>query len=168
MTLAARLEAVIGRNGSIIRKVSGFKAPFKKVKALTATIFLGACVNYNAEDSNVVKLAVKGEPVMGVIVGTADGVIDLTKDSDNPYAINTFLWMYVPGEGDEIYLTGKTNVAIAFNDRIQVDGGYCIKFAYVDSTEATDTHAGKIAICQKAITAAGATEKITLAIWGGN
>lgn len=167
MALDARLEAYIGRNGSIIRKYRGVpEKGLERVKASTATLFLGAGVQFTAEAVPTVKLAVLGEISDGVIVGTVDGANDLTKDSDSPYAINTWLWMYKPQEHDEVYGISKTNVSITFNFPVQFDGGFLVMWAYVNATEATDVLIGVVGAAMKAVTAAADTEKALLYKWG--
>lgn len=170
MTLASPLKTVIGRNGSIIRKKMGAGGDYEKVRANGADLFISALVTHTGEteDDPDVDLCAKGERVDGVIVGPADDAIDLDKDSDDPYADNTFLLMYIPIEGEEIYLTAKTNTAFTVYTRAQADGGFIIPFAYVNATEATDTLESVVGTVQKAVSAVASTETVVPVKWGGN
>jgi|GEM_PF-3877383 len=168
MTLASPLKTVLGRNGSIIRKMMGSGGRFEKVRANGTDIFITAFVTRTGETDPDVDLCAKGEHCDGIIYGPWSGDVDLDKDSDDCYDDNTWLMMYVPVNGDEIYFTAKTNSAIGKGDLVQVDGGFGIAFAYADGTEATDTLQSVVGTCQDAVTAAASTEKVTWLIWGGN
>lgn len=169
MTLASPLKTVIGRNGSIIRK--GGKGTYHKVRANGADLFIGAAVTRTGEsaDDPDVDLCGAGENIDGYIVGPADDAIDLDKDADDPYADNTWLLMYKPGIGDEIYIVIKTNTAITVNTLVQIEAGFGIAWAYTDSTELTDTLRSIAGLARNTISAVAATETVCLIeVTGGN
>jgi len=170
MTLASPLKTVLGNNGSIVRKHVGQGGNTELVRANGADLFIGALVTHTGETENDpdVDLCAKGERPDGVIIGPAYDAIDLDKDSDDTYADNTWLLMYVPQEGEEIYLVAKTNTAFTVYTRAQADGGYIIPFAYVDATEATDTLESVVGTVQNAVSAVADTETVVLVKWGGN
>ena len=118
MTLGSPLKTVLGRNGSIIRRKMGIGGRFEKVRANGADLFMTAFVTRTGETDPDVDLCAKGEHIDGVIYGEADGTINLDKDSDDCYADNTWLLMYAPVPGDEIYFTAKTNSAIGKGDMV--------------------------------------------------
>ena len=164
MTLASPLKTVIGRNGSIIRRKSGQGGRYETVRANGADLFISAWVTYAGEtaDDPDVDLCAKGETPNGIIVGPAFAATDLDKDSDDCYDDNTWLKMYIPVPGDEIYCTSKTNSDITYGGRIIVDGGFVDDFAYGDGTENTDTMESHIGNAMTAATAAATTEKVVL------
>ena len=132
MALASPLKTVIGRNGSIVRKHVGAGGITERVRANGTDIFIGALVTHTGEtaDDPDVDLCAKGEHPDGVIIGPADSAIDLDKDSDDCFDDNTWLLMYIPLPGEEIYLCAKANSAITVYTRVQADGGFIIAFAY--------------------------------------
>ena len=158
MTLASPLKTVMGRHGSIIRK--GGNGETKLVRANGTDIFLGAAVTYTGETRPDVDLCAKGEQMDGIIIGPAYTALDLDKDSDSCFADNTWLIMYIPLPGDEIYMTAKTNTSITVNVRIQIDGGFIIPWAYVDGAEVTDTLESVIGKSLTAVTGAASTEAV--------
>jgi len=168
MTLGSPLKTVIGRDGDIIRKKMGSGGRFEKVRANGVDIFMTALVTRTGETAPDVDLCAKGEVVDGVIYGEANGTINLDKDSDDPYDDNTWLMMYIPARGDEVYFTAKTNSAIDQGKQVQADGGFGIAFAYTDTAEATDTLVSTIGVNAEAITATASTEKVGWVTWGLN
>ena len=170
MALASPLKTVIGRGGSIIREHVGQGGITKRVRANGADLFIGALVTFTGEtaDDPDVDLCAKGEHVDGVIIGPADSAIDLDKDADDPFADNTYLLMYIPLPGEEIYLTAKANTAITVYVRVQADGGFIIPFAYVDGAEVTDTLESVVGTSQNTISAVASTTTICLVKWGHN
>jgi len=170
MTLASPLKTVMGRNGSIVR--TGIRGKILKVRANGSDLYLGAPVTFTGETANNpdVDLCAAGEQPDGVIIdadpsSTYHG--DLDKDSDDPYADNTLLLMYIPIAGDEIYMTVKTNTALTVYTRVQVEAGYLILFAYTDGTQLTDTLESVIGKTLTAVTAVASTETIALIRWSG-
>ena len=171
MALASPLKTVIGRNGSIIRKMTGMGGTFHKVRANGADLFISAMVTRTGESANDpdVDLCGAGENIDGIIVGPADDAIDLDKDSDDPYADNTWLLMYKPVIGDEIYITIKTNTAITVNTLVQCEAGFGIAWAYTNATELTDTLRSIIGLARNTISAVASTETVCLVEFtGGN
>ena len=169
MTLASPLKTVIGRNGSIIRK--GGNGTYHKVRSNGSDLFIGAAVTRTGEsaDDPDVDLCGAGENIDGYIVGPADDAIDLDKDSDDTYADNSWLLMYKPDIGDEIYITIKTNTAITVNTLVQIEAGFGIAWAYSDGTELTDTLRSIAGLARTTISAVGSTETICLIeVTGGN
>ena len=61
--------------------------------------------------------------------------------------------------GMTVWTVAKVNTAIDKNTRCQVDGGFCIPFAYVDAAVATDTLVSVIGSSNTAITATADTTK---------
>lgn len=164
MTLASSLKSNLSGN-SIIRKRSGAGGGFDLVRANGADLFLGAIVTYFGETSGDpdVDLAAAGEPHDGVIVGPAYGALDLDKDSDDCFADNTWLIMYKPAPGDELYLTAATNTACTYGEHVTKDGGFVAgDFSYTDGTQASDLMEDVIGRARETITAATGTEKIVL------
>ncbi len=169
MTLASPLKTVIGRNGSIIRK--GGHGTYHKVRANGADLFINAAVTRTGEaaDDPDVDLCGAGENIDGYIIGPADDAVDLDKDSDDTYADNTWLLMYKPGIGDEIYITIKTNTAITVNTLVQIEAGFGIPWAYVNATELTDTMRSIAGLSRTTVAAVASTETICLIeVTGGN
>lgn len=170
MVLASPLKTVLGRNGSIIRKHVGQGGNYETVRSNGADLFITAAVTHTGETTSDpdVDLCAKGERIDGIIFGEADAAIDLDKDSDDTFADNTWLIMYIPIEGEEIYLTAKTNSAITTFTRVQADGGFFIAFAYTNATENTDTLESVAGTCQDTVAAVASTETVFLCKWGGN
>lgn len=170
MTLASPLKTVIGSNGSIIRKKNGMGGTYHKVRANGADLFISAAVTRTGEsaDDPDVDLCAKGEDIDGYIVGPADDAIDLDKDSDDCFADDTWLLMYCPVKGDEIYITIKTNTAITVNTLIQIEAGFGIAWAYTDTAEATDTLRSIAGKSRTTVGAVASTETICLIEVGGN
>lgn len=164
MTLASPLKTVIGRNGSIIRRHVGAGGRYETVRANGADIFISAWVTYAGETAGDpdVDLCAKGETPNGIIVGPAFAATDLDKDSDDCFADNTWLRMYIPLPGEEVYCTAKTNSDITAGGRIVIDGGFVDDLAYADGTENTDTMQSTIGNAMTAATAAATTEKVVL------
>ncbi|MHA2181047.1 MAG: hypothetical protein ACXAAH_06470 [Promethearchaeota archaeon] len=169
MTLASPLETVIGRNGSIIRRYVGGGGTHHKVRANGADLFNSALATRTGEtaDDPDVDLCAKGERINGIIVGEWDKTVNLDKDSDDPYADNTWLDMYTPLPGEEVYITIKTNTAITVYTDVQADGGFGIPWAYGDGTEATDTRVSIAGQSQNTIAAVASTETACLIEWSG-
>lgn len=129
-----------------VKKVNGYIRKVVKASSGSATIFISALVTLKGETagSPEVDLAVLGQPVHGVITGQAWAARDMSKDSDSPFADGVYLLMERLDPGDQVWLTGKTNVTIAFGASVQCDGGYIIAFAYTDASVETDTLSGVI------------------------
>lgn len=166
MTLASPLKTVIGRNGSIIRMGGGGR--HHKVRANGADLFITAMVTRTGEtaDDPDVDLCGAGETINGIIVGEWDKT-DLDNDSDDPFADNTWLDMYEPANGEEIYITIKTNTAITVFTLVQCEAGFGIAWAYTNATELTDTLRSIAGQSQNTIAAVGSTETVCLIIWKG-
>ncbi len=167
MALETRLSAIAQQYGIhdiFLKKKHGRDPILVKASSGAATIFIGALVTKKGETAGTpeVDLCAKGEPVAGIIVGEAWAATNLKYDSDNPFPDGTYLWMEEIEDGDEFLVTGKTNTAIAYQDRIQADGGFAIPFAYADATEATDTLESVIGKAEEAKGATAGTEKIFL------
>lgn len=170
MTLASPLKTVIGNRHSIIKLRAGLGGTIKLVRSNGADLFISAAVTYSGETASDpdVDLCAKGEQPDGIIIGPAYDAIDLDKDSDDTFADNTWLYMYSPLPGEEIYMTTKTNSAIDYGARVQVDGGFLIAFTYGDATEETDLLQSVVGKTLTAISATASTEKIALIKWGTN
>ena len=166
MALDTRLQAKLsGQSKDIFRKKVGPRERvLVKASSGSATIFITALVTRKGETAGTpeVDLAAKGEPIAGVIVGQAWAATDLSKDSDDPYADGTYLLMERLYIGDQVWLTAKTNTAIAFGGSVQCDGGFIIPFAYVDAAAATDTLSGVIGNALIGCSATADTEKLCL------
>jgi hypothetical protein len=169
VTLASPLKTVIGRNGSIIRRQVGAGGTFHKVRSNGADLFISALVTRTGETENDpdVDLCAKGERINGIIVGEWDGTVNLDKDSDDLFADNTWLKMYTPLPGEEVYITIKTNTAITVYTDVQADAGFGIPWAYVNATEATDTRVSIAGQAQIAVSAVASTETVCLIEWSG-
>jgi len=167
MTLASPLKTVMGDTGDIIRKHVGQGGSTTLVRANGSDLFLGAVVTFSGETVNDpdVDLCAKGEQPDGIIIGPAYSAVDLDKDSDDCYDDNTWLTMYTPLPGEEIYLTVKTNTSISYGARVQVDGGFLIPWAYTNATEVTDVLESVIGKSMTAVTAVASTEAIALIRW---
>ena len=168
MTLASPLKTVIGRAGSIVRK--GGHGTYHKVRANGADLFIGAMVTRTGESASDpdVDLCAKGENIDGIITGAWDET-DLDKDSDDTFADNSWLMMYKPNIGDEIYVTIKTNTAITVNTLVQCEAGFGIAWAYANATENTDTLRSIIGLARTTIAAVASTETVCLIeVTGGN
>jgi hypothetical protein len=169
VTLSASLKSSVSGN-SVIRKRQGSGGRFERVRANGSDIFLGAMVTRKGEtaDDPDVDLAATGERVAGVIVGPAPpNVLDLDKDSDDCYADDTYLLMYVPVPGDQLYLTAATNTACTYGE-LQVNSGGFIggDFSYANSAVATDSLIDVVGYSLETISAATGVEKIVLIEWG--
>lgn len=167
MTLASPLKTVIGRNGTIIRVGGGGK--HHKVRANGDDLFITAMVTRTGEtaDDPDVDLCGKGETINGIIFGEWNKTVDLDKDSDDCFADNTWLDMYEPLPGEEVYITIKTNTAITVFTLVQCEAGFGIAWAYTDGTEATDTLRSIAGQSQNTISAVASTETICLIRWAG-
>jgi hypothetical protein len=154
MALASRLATVSQSHGVIYKGGNGRTVT---VRANGDDIFLTAIVTAYGETLPDVDLAGSGEPVSGVIIAEAFPYkVDLSKDSDSPFDDNTYLHMYVPQDGDQLYLTVKTNSSIAQENWFKADGGFIVTSAKADAL-------GRI---KEAITAVSGTEQIALCEWG--
>ena len=145
-------------------KTNGYKRILVKASSGGDTIFLGAIVTRTGETAGTpeVDLCAKGEPVYGVITGKAWAARDMSKDSDSPYVDGTKLLLERLEEGDQVWLTAKTNTAITEAKSVQVDGGFIIDFAYTDAAAATDTLSSVIGNAAIGCTATGSQEKLCL------
>ena len=160
MTLASPLKTVIGLNGKIIRK--GGCGTIHKVRANGADLFLTAAVTRTGETGANVDLCAAGEDIDGYIIGEWDMTVNLDKDSDDPFADDTWLAMYCPVKGDEIYVTIKTNTAVTINVLVQCEAGFGIPWAYSNATEKTDTLRSIMGKCRTTVAAVGSTETVCL------
>ena len=166
MSLSVRLVTALGTN-SIVRKGAG---KYKKVRANGSDLFLTAGVTKTGETAGNpdVDLAAVGEVVFGIITGTADSGVDLSKDADSPYADNTWLMMYIPDVNDEVYMTILSATVVTEYTRIGISAGFIAPFTYADGTSITDTTNGYVGIALEAGAGATATEYIILVQWRGN
>lgn len=156
MTLASPLKTVTQSN-SVIYK--GGQGRTEKVKANGTDLFLTAIVTKYGETAPDVDLCGSGEPISGVITGEYSPYkIDLDKDSDDPYDDDDDLQMYIPQDGDQLYLTVKTNTAISYGDWVKVDGGF------VDSGAKADAFGRCVE--PDGISAVSGTETVALFEWG--
>ena len=147
-----------------IKKEKGEKRILVKASSGADTIFISAIVTRKGETAGTpeVDLCAKGEPVFGVIVGQAWAARDMSKDSDSPFTDGTFLFMERLEDGDQVWLTAKTNTTITFGGTVQVDGGFIIDFAYVDAAAATDTLSSAIGNTLVGCTLTAGQEKLCL------
>jgi len=154
MTLSTSLANKTQSNGVIVK---GGNGRTETVQANGADIFLTAIVTGDGESNPDVDLAGAGEPVGGVIICSQFPYeVDLSKDSDSCYSDNTYLGMYVPQSGDELYLTVATNSSIAKDNWFKASGGFIVTSAKADA----------LGTCLEAITAASTVEQIALCRWG--
>lgn len=168
MTLTSPLKDEISGN-SIIRKRNGAGGNIELVRANGSDLFLGALVSYFGETAGDpdVDLSAAGAPVDGVIIGPAYDAIDLDKDSDDTFDDNTWLLMYKPVSGDELYLTMATNTSGTYGEWQTHAGGFVNgDFAYSDGTHATDLMEDVIGTLQETISSTAATEKVCVIKWG--
>lgn len=153
MTLSSPLKTVV--QGDLVYK--GKKGRTVTVRSNGSDLFLTAIVTTYGETLPDADLAGAGEAVGGVIIAEAFPYkVDLDKDSDDTFADNKYLQMYVPVSGDQIYLTVATNSAIAQGDWFKASGGFIV----------TSTKAAALGRVIQAITAVSATEKVALCEWG--
>lgn len=147
-----------------IKKERGEKRILVQASSGSATIFISAVVTKKGETAGTpqVDLCTKGQPVFGVIVGEAWAARNMSKDSDSPFADLTFLLMERLEDGDQVWLTAKTNTAITVFGSVQVDGGFLIDFAYTDAAVATDTLSSVIGNALIGCTATASQEKLCL------
>jgi hypothetical protein len=145
-------------------KTNGYKRILVKASSGGDTIFIGAVVTRVGETAGTpeVDLCDKGQAVYGVITGKAWAARDMSKDSDSPYADGTKLLMERLEEGDQVWLTAKTNSAITEGKSVQIDGGFIIDFAYVDASANTDTLSSVVGNALIGCTATGSQEKLCL------
>lgn len=154
MTLASALKTVSQSNNIIFK---GGNGRTQLVRANGSDLFLTAIVTAYGETLPDVDLAASGEPVGGVIISEMlPYSVNLDKDSDDTFDDDTYLGMYIPEDGDELYLTVKTNSSIAQSNWFKADGGFIV----------TSTKAAGLGTVLTAITAASATEQIVLCRWG--
>ena len=146
------------------KKDGGYDKILVKASSGAATIFISALVTRKGETSGTpeVDLAAKGEPIAGVITGQAWVAVDMSKDSDSPYADGVFLIMERLKKGDILWLTAKTNTAITFYATVQCDGGFIIDFAYADTAAATDLLGGVVGNALVGCSATASQEKLCL------
>ncbi|HEC66629.1 MAG TPA: hypothetical protein ENI23_15240 [bacterium] len=147
-----------------LNKTNGYKRKLVKASSGSATIFLGAIVTRVGETAGTpeVDLCDKGQAVYGVITGKAWAARDMSKDSDSPYADGTKLLLEFLEEGDQVWLTAKTNTAITEAKSVQVDGGFIITFAYTDAAANTDTLSSVIGNAAIGCSATVSQEKLCL------
>lgn len=154
MTLASPLKTVSQSNGVLFKPDRGREV---LVRANGSDLFLTAIVTTFGETLPDADLAASGEPVGGVIVAEMlPHSVNLDKDSDDTYDDNTYLGMYVPKSGDQLYLTAKTNSTIAQGNWFKADGGFIVASAKADAL-------GRV---MQTITAVSATEIVALCEWG--
>lgn len=154
MTLSTSLANKTDSNGVILK---GGNGRTEKVKSNGTDIFLTAIVTRYGESNPDVDLAGAGEPVSGVIIcEMAPYNVDLSKDSDSPFGNNDDLGMYVPQDGDQLYLTVATNSSIAKDNWFKASGGFIV----------TSTKSAALGTCLEAITASSGAEQIALCQWG--
>lgn len=156
MTLATRLAAKTD-SGSVLIRYAGGEDQFGTAKCNGADIFLTAGITFqneaNAED---VDLVAAGEHVAGVVVGTAfPNLVNLSKDSDSPYADNTYIRYYRPIDGDLLYATLTTAETLGQDEYAQYSGGFIT----------TSTRAAANCITREAVTGASGVEAIIPVEW---
>jgi len=166
MVLAQSLKDELeGQSKDIfLKKKHGRDRILVKASSGADTLFLSALVTKKGETEGTpeVDLCTKGEPVDGIIVGEAWNITNLKNDSDTPYKDGTYLWMEEIEEGDEFLVTAKTNTAIAYEDRLQADGGYAIPFTYGAGAIETDTLVSVFGVAQVSCSAVPTTEHLIL------
>lgn len=154
MTLSTSLLNKTDSNGVLFKGGNGRTSV---VRTNGNDIFLTAIVTAYGETNPDVDLAGAGEPVSGVIIGEAYPYnVDLSNDSDDPYADNKWVLMYTPEDGDQLYLTVATNSSIAKDNWFKASGGFIV----------TSTKAAALGTCLEAITASSGAEQIALCQWG--
>lgn len=156
MTLSTSLANKTQSNGVLVKGGNGRTAT---VQANGSDIFLTAIVTAYGETNPSVDLAGAGEPVSGVIICEQFPYsVDLSYDSDNCFDDNTWLGMYIPQDGDELYLTVATNSTIAQNGWFKASGGFIVSAA---KTAALGT-----VIEPGGITGTSGAEQLALCRWG--
>ena len=154
MTLATALKDKI--QGAIVIRGRGRT---ETVQANGSDIFLTAIVTAYGETVPSVDLAGLGEPVGGVIIEEQFPYsVDLDKDSDDCFDDDTWLGMYVPEDGDLLYLTVATNSTIAQDYWFKASGGFIVSSDKADALGTVVEPGG--------ITAVSGTEQIALCRWG--
>lgn len=154
MTLATSLANKTQSNGVIVK---GGNGRTETVQANGADIFLTAIVTAYGETNPDVDLAGAGEPVGGVITCEQFPYnVDLSYDSDSPFSDNQWLGMYVPQDGDELYLTVATGSSIAKDNWFKASGGFIVTSAKADA----------LGTCLEAITGVSGQEQLALCRWG--
>lgn len=145
-------------------KTNGYKRILVIASTGSATLFIGAVVTRVGETAGTmeVDLCDKGQAIEGVITGQAWAARDMSKDSDSPFADGLELLMERLEEGDQVWLTAKTNTAITEGKSVQVDGGFIIDFAYVDASANTDTLSSVVGNAKLGCTATASQEKLCL------
>ncbi|MDH3324009.1 MAG: hypothetical protein OEL89_00060 [Candidatus Peregrinibacteria bacterium] len=154
MTLSTSLANKTQSNGVIFK---GGNGRTRLVRSNGSDIFLTAIVTAYGETNPDVDLAGAGEPVSGVIICEyLPYAVDLSNDSDDPYADNKYLGMYIPEDGDELYLTVATASSIAKDMWFKASGGFIVTSAKADA----------LGVCLEAITGSSGAEQIALCRWG--
>lgn len=163
MTVPEKFQAK-GVYNIFTRKKNGYIRQLVKASSGATTIFISAMVTRKGETAGTpeVDLAAKGEPIAGVIVGQAWVAPDMSKDSDDPYVDGTYLLMEKLEPGDIVWLTAKTNTAIAIGGTVQCEAGFIIPFAYTDSAAATDLLGGTVGEALVGCSATASQEKLCL------
>ena len=161
MTLASSLETVSDSNGVLI-KYSTSKSSYLTAQCNGADIFLTAAVTFQSEtNTQDVDLAASGERVDGIVIGEAYPTkYDLSKDSDDPFADNTWIRCYKPEPRDMLYATVATATSITKDDWVKYADGFL-----TGATNKNDA-IGRLANGGVAITAASGTEQIASIEWG--
>jgi len=154
MTLSTSLANKTDSNGIIVK---GGNGRTEKVKTNGTDIFLTAIVTRYGESDPDVDLAGAGEPVSGVIIcEMAPYNVDLSKDSDSPFSDGDDLGMYVPQDGDQLYLTVATGSSIAKDNWFKASGGFIVTSAKADA----------LGTCLETITGSSGAEQLALCQWG--
>jgi len=155
MTLTTSLENKTDSNGVLVHG----SGQTQTVQANGDDIFLTAIVTSYGETYPSVDLAGSGEPVGGVIVEQLypyNG--SLSHDSDDPFDDDSWLGMYIPESGDELYLTVATNTSISQNDWFKAAGGFITSSDKADALGTVIEPGG--------ITASSGAEQLALCRWG--
>ena len=156
MTLSSPLKTVTQSNGIIYK---GGDGRYVTVRANGTDLFLTALVTAYGETAPDVDLAGLGEPVSGVITGQMFPYkVDLDKDSDDTFDDDTWLQMYVPKDGDQLYLTVATNTSISYLGWFKASGGFATSSAKADAL-------GRC-VGPDGVTAVSAQEQVALFEWG--
>ena len=156
MTLATRLAAKT-QSGSVLIRYAGGEDQYGTAKCNGADIFLTAGITFENEAAEEdVDLVAAGEHVAGIVIGTAWGnLTNLTKDSDSPYADDTYIRYYRPISGDLLYATLTTAESLAIDKYAKYSGGFITTSARVDAN----------CITREGVTGASGVEAIIPVEW---
>jgi len=170
MTLSSSLETMAKSYGcfnGIIHK--GGDGQIVKRRTTGTDIFITAFVTEYAETRPDIDLCGTGEVPLGIVIGPAGDQGEgwsLDNDSDDCFADNTWVNVYIPETGDELLLTVATNTTATQGVRQRVQAGFInTDWAYTNATAATDSLMDVYCVTVVGVSATGGTEKITLFRW---